>query len=219
MMISPEFFYDEFLKGKDEASIRKTIRGIKQKISRLKKRIESPNKHSELQIFPTDDTVIWCNRMYLDAAKQALIEVGGKYYLSKAEKTAMLFEASVFAICKLVLSIDGNETFTIRLDEQQLNFNIEHLIESKSQDFNNRERYICNKECFLEELKKLNIGEWHKSYNSKDIIEEKKWSLNIEFADGHEPFSSVGNCVFPYNFQEFHDLLNRKNFYIIYKDC
>ena len=43
MMISPEYYYEEYLKGKNEKQILSAIRGLKNHIGYLKNVMENPN--------------------------------------------------------------------------------------------------------------------------------------------------------------------------------
>ena len=64
----------------------------------MKNTMESPDYGSEAIIKPDESTRLWCTRMYLDRAKQALVDVGGTYVPSKAEQRVELFDASIPAI-------------------------------------------------------------------------------------------------------------------------
>lgn len=83
MMISPQGYYEEYLKGKTKEQIMTAIRGLKQEIGRLKNNMEGPNYGLEPIIHPSEDTRIYWNREYLERAKQAYFEAGGTYKLSK----------------------------------------------------------------------------------------------------------------------------------------
>ena len=79
MMISPEGYYEMNLKGKSEKEIRSAIRGLKNETGHLKNTMEHPEYGSAPLIHPTEDVRIWCTRMYLERAKQALLEMGATY--------------------------------------------------------------------------------------------------------------------------------------------
>ena len=85
MMISPDGYYEMNLKGKSEKEIRSVIRGLKNEIGHLKNTMEHPDYGSEPLTHPTEDVRIWCTRMYLERAKQALLEMGAVYAPSQAE--------------------------------------------------------------------------------------------------------------------------------------
>ena len=67
MMICPETYYENNLKGKTVAQILSAIRGLKQEIGRLKNTIENPNY--QRMMHPSEDVRLWCTRMYLERAK------------------------------------------------------------------------------------------------------------------------------------------------------
>ena len=116
MMISPEAYYEEFLKGKTAEEIMTAIRGLKQEIGHLKNTMEHPDYGRKPLIHPSEEVRLLCTRMHLERAKEALIEVGGTYKPSQAELKAAAFDKSIPAICKVVFSIggffDGYETRT-----------------------------------------------------------------------------------------------------------
>ncbi|MBS3988082.1 MAG: hypothetical protein KGZ38_08985 [Erysipelothrix sp.] len=86
MMISPEGYYEEYLKGKAKEQIMTAICGLKQEIGRLKNTMESPDYGQEEIVHPSEDTRLHWTREYLERAKQAYAEVGGTYTLSKQKK-------------------------------------------------------------------------------------------------------------------------------------
>lgn len=74
MMISPEGYYEESLKGKSEAEILQEISSLKEEISRLKQVLESDEFSPEALMKPSPMTRIKCSREYLKMAKMALEE-------------------------------------------------------------------------------------------------------------------------------------------------
>lgn len=132
MMISPEGYYEDFLKGKNEKQLMTTIRGLKQEIGRLKSTMEDPSYGDESLMEPSESTRLWCTRLYLERAKEALMEIGGTYKPSQAELRSDSFDASIPAITKVVFCIGGffggYETRTVTLDEKYLHFDVEHSI-------------------------------------------------------------------------------------------
>lgn len=207
MMISPEGYYEEYLKGKDEKQIMRAIRGLKQEIGRLKNIMESTDYGSEAIINPSESTRLWCTRVYLDSAKQALADVGSIYTQSKAEQKTELFDASIPAIHRLIFSIGGYETRTITLDEKHLHFDVDHSLFLKPSNLPVTLDYPCNKEEFLDGIRELHIGEWRTSYMNPDVFDGTQWGLTIEFSDGHKPFKTGGSNAYPYNFDALKELL------------
>ena len=211
MMISPEGYYEEYLKGKNEKQIMTAIRGLKQEMCRLKNAMESPDYGSGAIIKPSESTRLWCTRMYLDRAKQALIDVGGVYTPSKSELKSELFDASIPAIYRVIFSIggffEGYETRTITMDEEHLHFDVEHSIIPKPSNLPIVLDYPCDKEKFLDGIRELHMGEWRTSYMNPDVLDGTQWELTIEFSDGHKPFKTSGSNAYPYNFDALQELL------------
>ena len=105
MMISPESYYEMNLKGKNAKQIMSAIRGLKNEIGHLKNVMEHPEYGSELLVEPSESTRLWCMRLYLERAKQALADEGVVYRPSLSEQKAMDFENNVPFISKIVFSI------------------------------------------------------------------------------------------------------------------
>lgn len=108
MMISPEGYYKEYLKGKTKEQIMSAIRGLKQDIGRLKNTMESRVYGQEI-MYPSEETRLHWTRVYLERAKQAYAEAGGTYPLSKSEEKSADFDANINSICKITFSIGGFE--------------------------------------------------------------------------------------------------------------
>ena len=107
MMISPEGYYEEYLKGKTKEQIMTAIRGLKQEIGRLKNTMESPDYGQEEIVHPSEDTRLHWTREYLEKAKQAYAEAGGNYTLYKSEEKAADFDSNINFIYKITFSIGG----------------------------------------------------------------------------------------------------------------
>lgn len=215
MMISPEGYYEEYLKGKTAEQIMTAIRGLKQEIGHLKNTMEHPEYGREPIMHPSEDVRLWCTRMYLERAKQALVEAGGIYIPSKTEMQVAEFEKSIPAICKVVFTIggffSGHETRTITLDDKHLHMDVEHSLIPKPSNFFIEQDYPLGKEEFLEGIRGLHIGEWRRNYDPRrfgyEVLDGAQWELEIYFSDGHKPVEKYGSNSYPYNFKKFLELL------------
>lgn len=212
MMICPETFYEEKLKGKTPTEIMTVIRSLKQEIGRLKNIAEHP--HYQCMMHPSEAVRISCSRDYLERAKQALIEAGGEYVPSSAEKEAMDFDANIPYINKVVFSIggycNGDETRTYTINGDKVYMDIEHSLILKPTNIGEIEPWDKNE--FLEELKYLHIGEWRKHYNLKRfrmyVCDGTQWDLEIYFSNGHKPVKIYGDNAYPYNFNRALELFD-----------
>lgn len=150
MMISPEEYYEEHLKGKTAAQIMTAIRGLKKEMGHLKNTMERPDYGSEPVMHPSESTRLWCTRLYLERAKEALAEVGGTYISSQAELKAADFERNISAISRVIFSIGGffggYETRTYTLNEEHLYLDVEHSLIPKPTNFAIETDYPCSKE-------------------------------------------------------------------------
>ena len=215
MMISPEGYYEEYLKGKTAPQIMTDIRGLKKEIGHLKNTMEHPDYGKESVMHPSESTRLWCTRLYLERAKEALTETGGTYAPSQAELKAADFEENISAISKLVFSIGGYfggyETRTYTLDREHLQLDVEHSFILMPTNFYIEADYPCTKEEFLDGLRELHIGEWRSKYDLRRfgcmVLDGTQWELEIYFSNGHKPVKIYGDNAYPYNFDRFQELL------------
>lgn len=212
MMICPETFYEYNLKGKTAAQIMTIIRGLKQQIGRLKNIIEHPDYTST--ICPSESTQLWCTRLYLERAKEALLEVGGTYTPSQVEMKAKEFEDNIPNISKVVFSIggyfQGNETRTINVEGEDLRLWVEHSLIPTPSDFAIEKNFPMTKQEFLDGLYDLHIGEWRKFYNLKRfgymVCDGTQWELEIHYSNDIKSVTIYGDNAYPYNFDKLQEL-------------
>lgn len=215
MMISPEGYYEEHLKGKTAPQILTAIRGLKNEIGRLKNIMEHPDYGREPIMRPSESTRLSCTRLYLERAKEAFAEAGGTYAPSQAEVKAANFDENIPAIKKLIFSIGGYfggyETRTFTLDDKQLRMDVEYsiLYEPKNSDIKPNCPY--SREEFFEGLRELHIGEWRSRYDLSrfgyDMLDGTQWNLEIRYSNGRKPVKIYGDNAYPYNFDQFQELL------------
>ena len=212
MMISPETFYDENLKGKSEREILSVIRGLKQTIGRLKNTLEHPNYVKIM--CPGEDVQIKCNRMYLERAKQALADIGGTYTPSQAELRAEKFNANLPHLCRVEFNIDSYST---GYEERTYVIEDDEVIATANRGCYTAPCEPCDdvemdKETLLEGLAALHIGEWRREYDPKRfdiaVCDGFTWYLNLYFRDGARPVKIDGCNDSPYNFDELLELFD-----------
>ena len=73
MMVDPEWYYEEYLKGKSVEQIRSRIRSLQRKIRQLQKEVDNPNSDGWM-ICPGPDVQLEMHRLYLKRAKEALMD-------------------------------------------------------------------------------------------------------------------------------------------------
>ncbi|MGI6412566.1 MAG: hypothetical protein ACOXZ5_02710 [Syntrophomonadaceae bacterium] len=211
MMISPEGYYEEYLRGKTKEQIMSAIRGLKQEIGRLKNTMEGPDYGVIIVMHPSEDTRLYWTREYLERAKQAYAEAGGIYTLSKSEEKAADFDANMDAICKITFSIGGYfggyHKYVVELSDElkayiKLWENEEPLV---LLDDDSKEPFT--KDTFIAALKHLHIGEWRRRYSTKrfgyTVCDGTQWALGFEYNNGHKPVRFDGDNSYPYNFDKF----------------
>ena len=213
MMISPEGFYESEIKGKDHEGILRVISRLKREMAALKHTMEHPDYGTEAITKPSESTRLWCTRLYLERAKEALVEVGAPYEPTAVELRVMDFDANIGNISKITLNIggffSGNRTYTVRLDEQ-LHFWVEDMFMPTPTNFDIPADYPMTKEEFLDSFAELHVGEWRKYYRTERfgyvVLDGTQWELTIEYSNGRKAFTSGGSNSYPYNFQKLTEL-------------
>ena len=204
MMISPESYYEEYLKGKTKEQIMTAIRGLKQEIGHLKNSMENPYNDIKTVMHPSEVTRLHWSRKYLDKAKQAYVEAGGTYTLSKSEEKAADFDANINAICKITFNIGGYfggySSYIVELSEE---------LKAYTKLWEDVEPFT--KINFIAALKELRIGEWRRRYTTKRfgfmVLDGIQWELEFEYSNGQKPVRFDGDNSYPYNFDKFQRLL------------
>ena len=82
MMVSPEWYAEEYLKGKTVDEIKSRIRSLKRKIRQLQKEVDNPESDGWL-ICPNPEVQLKMHRMYLQEAMRALMDA--QEYLESEE--------------------------------------------------------------------------------------------------------------------------------------
>lgn len=213
MMISPEAYYELYLKDKNEKQIMTQIRSLKREINHLKSTMEHPEY--QCMMLPSEDVRIECNRSYLDRAKQALTDIGSTYISSKAELKSEEFNENIPYISKVEFGIggvfSGYETRTYIIDGDNIHINIERSPITSPADSEKDEAEEMDKEFFLSELADLHIGEWRKKYDPSRwgyaILDGTLWHLYIYYSNGHRTVKFDGSNDYPYNFNRLTELL------------
>lgn len=214
MMISPESYFELYLKGKSEKEILSVIRGLKNQIGHLKNTMEHPDYGNAPLVHPTEAVRIWCTRLYLERAKQALFELGVSYTPSQAEVKAKQFQDNIDYISKVRFEyggyFGGYEVYTVTVDEDHIHFDLEHSLYEKPTNLPDTTDYPMSKDDFLDGLRELYIGEWRPNYRTERfgyvVLDGTQWSLHIEYSNGIKPISYYGSNSYPYNFDKLKTL-------------
>ena len=209
MMIFPGAFYDNELKGKTAEEILIVISDLKKQIARSKKIMEHPTYPKVKKFHPDEAARIAYFRAYLLRAQMALMEAGGTYTPTAAEKRAMEFDNNIPFISQVKFCIggywNGYETKTYTIDGDKVRIYIEHSLIHTPSNIPDEKLLRLDKEDFLSSLEELHIGEWRRHYDS-DILDGTQWNLDIYFSNGHKPVKFYGNNAYPYNFNRLLDL-------------
>jgi len=210
MMISPEGYYEEYLKGKSKEQILSAIRGLKQEIGYLKNTMENPHYGHEPGMRPSEGTRIHWTREYLDRAKLAYAEAGGTYTMSKSEEKTSDFDSNIAFISKITFSIGGffggYRSYVVELTDE-LRAYIKLWDDEEPLLLLDEDNKPFIKSTFVAALADLHLGEWRRSYSTNRfgyiVCDGTQWDLEIKFNNGHKPLKSKGDNSYPYNFDEF----------------
>lgn len=220
-MICPEAFYETELKGKTPEQIMTVIRSLKQNIGRLKNRIEYPDyRGRKIMISPSEEVQIACNRLYLEKAKQALVEAGGIYVPSAAEQKAKKFDENIPFISKIEFFIGGyfcrGEWKSLTISDDKIFVCDDPKMLKKTNLYDGGIK-VWDKDEFFNEFKELHIGEWRKNYDPKRfgfvVMDGTQWHLEIYYSNGHRPVKIYGDNDYPYNFDRLLELLEIEEYF------
>ena len=210
MMINPEVYHEEQLKGKTKEQIMRVIRGLKKEIGHLKNMMESPDYAQESVIHPSEDVRLDCTREYLEKAKQAYAEVGGTYSMSKAEEKAADFKLNMDSIFKITFGIGGffggYRSYVVEISDNLNAYTKLWEDEESLILFDNENEEPFTKDAFLAALANLHIGEWRRRYTTQrfgyTVCDGTQWELEFEYNNGHKPVRFDGDNAYPYNFNK-----------------
>lgn len=190
------------------------IRGLKQEIGYLKNSMENPYDGMKTVMHPSEDTRLHWSRKYLDKAKQAYVEAGGTYTLSKSEEKAADFDANINAICKITFNIGGyfggHQNYIVELAGELKAYTKLWEDEEPLSLWDDYNQEPCTKDTFIAALKELHIGEWRRRYSTKRfgymVLDGTQWELEFEYNNDHKPVRFDGDNSYPYNFDKFQRL-------------
>ena len=199
MMISPELYYDENIKGKGPKEIMTQIRSLKKDINKIKKEIVAYCVEPKTTVLPDPFTTMKVYRQYLERAKQALEEAGEKYEPTILEKREIAFNESLENIKSIFFYIGG----LIGTEYIDISFTDEAAICRHSFIRSPEEKiWEVSKEEIIDAFKDMHIGEWKRDYYNYNTLDGVQWCLDMEYFNGHRRIRISGSNAFPYNFEE-----------------
>lgn len=204
MMLSPETYYEYNLKGKNAKQIMREIDSLKKEIRRLKKTME---RSAYVYLMdPGEDVQLWCTRLYLEKAKEALAEVGGTYKPDTWEVKAAEFDENILHICKLEFStggyFNGYDILIYTIDGNDVYRSSQHYYRHIYTDMETGKNIDLNAEEFFCGLAELHLGEWKSQYVNNDVLDGTEWHLEIHYSNGCKPVRFYGSNAYPYNFDK-----------------
>ncbi|MBR0381730.1 MAG: hypothetical protein IJH71_04745 [Eubacterium sp.] len=209
MMISPEAYYEEYLCGKSQEEVLDEIVSLKGEISSLKRELEGDGLEPTAHIMPGPLTRIKCNREYLEKAKQAYEEAGGKYEPTEEEQKDQAFNEALTSMKSFVLEtggfFGGYEKNIFTISGEKVLYSVGYILLPRPSNLP-----ICQpftRDEFLQGIADLHMGEWKEKYINPEINDGTQWKIRIEYADGREPVQIYGSNAFPYNFDYLTDFL------------
>ena len=206
MMMSPESYYEEHLKGKTPEQIMTAIRSLKREIGRLKRQPID----MELEINPSIDVQILCSKEYLERAKQALVEAGGTYTPTKKELAEAAFKARIPFLRRITLTRSsfccGRNDIHVVIVENECCY---IALKNWSGDVPSKEDGTpIYKDEFLQKLDLLDLYEWKHRYIDYDVLDGEQWELLLDFSDNGKPIKIYGSNKYPDNFYDLEELFD-----------
>ena len=213
MMASPEWYYEENLKGKTAEQIMTQIRSLKRKIYRLREVIDHPDYFKRKTVIePNEITQLSMLEEYLEKAKETLVATGGNYIPTKAERRAAALADSIPYVSKIVFIRKNfyddyyEKVFTIGKDVIHMR-KVIGSIEPKVTEMDISE----SKEEFLEELADVHLERWRRHYDLRryGIVEMDGvyWELKLYFSNGHRMAKFTGDNMYHFDFYYLEDAL------------
>ena len=223
MMIDPTSVYFE-LKGQPEEKILREIRAYRSEIMHLKCVLEASNYREldEAMIDPLPEVRLKCVRDYLEMARLALEEGGGKYPATEAEERAAEIKRRLEDLTFVCLERSSFFRDTKRLCAELTGEEVRRFekIFHRFGEMELRLLPISSREKFLDALLNIFIGEWKESYRRyvltsngvqfADALDGEQWSLRLEFSEG-KPLEFHGSNAYPFGFNELVSLLYGKD--------
>ena len=204
MMISPESYYEEYLKGKTKEEIGRRIRRLKQEIGHLKRIIESAAyEEPEWDYKPGPDTRIACDYEYLDCAIRAFEEAGGTYIPSKAESLKKEFDERLRYLQKfgLITSSTGTEFEYYYVEMRNGNPWFKYTNSNMIGDeivYDELTEAPFDADSFFAMVRKTRMGTWKK----RTIVKDRKdgWKINMIFSDREKEQTLIGIGYYPWSY-------------------
>lgn len=188
------------------------IRGLKQKMGRLKNQLEHPDYQGLIE---EKLETIERLRKELGLAKQMYSQKVGIYPMSKKEQAIDTFERNLQDISKIVLTIGGFFSgYPNYVADFSDSFSIykEYFDSKEIIDLLDKWNQPYTKSSFLAEFHTIHVEEWDKSYSLRkfgyEILDGTQWELTIYYDDGIALVNYSGNNHYPYNFDQLTKLFN-----------
>lgn len=217
MMICPDAYYEQELKGKSKEQVLSQIRSLKWQIGNLKNRLEAADAHERISMAPSEKTQLSCLRSYLDRAKLVYAQLGGEYTTSKSELAAIEFERRIPEISALTLIIGGffagTEIIEATVNKQEVRLEITQRAPGLDRERDGSlPAFSVPKETFFTQFGELHIGEWRPFYSTRrfgyQVMDGVQWEFTIEYAgSARDRVVFHGDNSFPYNFDELLSLM------------
>lgn len=210
-MRTPQGHYRYILKDKSPSEILSKIRSLKNKIGRLKNRMETQDENNQPESHADLAKKLYLNRCYLEGAKEALVEAGEQYIPSKREQKVEAFNESIPFIEKIIFTIggyfDGCEIRTLVFQDDKPVITVSRFPSMFKGNNENKIEIPYTKDEFLNALEDLFIGEWKPRYDNPSVLDGTQWRLEIFFSNGHKKVEKAGSNAYSYNFIELCNLL------------
>lgn len=202
MMICPQTYVNMFLEGKSSTEIKKEIDKLKRRVRELKRLLEDPREQLNPFFCPHPSVQISMNLDYIEAARNYLYEKTGELYMTKSDEKAFIFAENLANVESIELLITG---FFNPSEPVIIKFICDDVVRVE-----NEEKILdYDKESFIEDFKRLNVGSWRRHYDTTrfgfDVCDGEQWELTVKYLSGEKEVYS-GDNAYPYNFDDLCNL-------------
>lgn len=201
MHISVESYEEMYLKDKDEKAVRIEIENIRNQISRLKMRLETPENANEDYRLRPQLSELAVYRRYLESA---LIRLGelcpGESFLTEDEERAKAIDSVYTEIERVTLYVG-----TYYQTKHEMRIGDISAMLTKVNLESDVGYYDKIRKDVLAALSEIHFGEWKAKYLPEDygcsLSEPIRWQVNVAYYGDIAPLKFEGIGVFPFDFE------------------
>ena len=203
------------LKKQSPSDVKRFIVRCRRYMRYLKNIMEHPNFSQEMDNNPTEKVQLLVVRECLEEAKKILEKKEVHYEPTWKERCEQEFNDNIPHISEIQFKCSvypsGWKTAVCTVVDDKVHIEINGQNIAPPNNFNDK-FYVLDKEEFLQKIQNLYMCEWQEEYDvlkryGIEMENEKKWYLDIAYANDYKTKHYIGNGCSPYNMEEFLKLI------------